>query len=58
MIANLNSKSFNLSTEEERTKKLLEKMVELISHISLLTTGNALSESEVLLKAEVDHSKS
>lgn len=57
MIVNLNSKSFNLSAEKERTKKLLDKMVEIISNISLLTTGNVLSESEVLMKAEVNHSK-
>ncbi len=57
MIANLDSKNFNLSTEKERTKNLLEKMVEIISNISLLTTGNILSESEVLMKAEVNHSK-
>ncbi len=57
MIANLNSKNFNLSSEQERTKKLLEKMVDIISNINLLTTGNTLSESEVLMKAEVNHSK-
>lgn len=57
MIVNLNSESFNLSAEKERTKKLLDKMVEIISNISLLTTGNVLSESEVLTKAEVNHSK-
>lgn len=57
MIANLDSKNFNLSTEKERTKKLLGKMVEIISNINLLTTGNTLSESEVLMKAEVNHSK-
>lgn len=53
MIANLNSERFSLSAEKERTKKLLAKMVEIISNISLLTTGKVLSESEVLMKAEV-----
>ena len=57
MIANLNSTNFNLSAEKERTKKLLEKMLEIISNISLLTTGNALSEREVLMKAEGNRSK-
>lgn len=57
MIVNLNSKNFNLSTEKERTKKLLDKMVEIISNINLLTTGNNLSESEVLMKAEINYSK-
>ncbi len=57
MIADLDSANFNLSDEEERTKRQLEKMVEIISHISLLTTGKVLSESDVLARAEEKRSE-
>ncbi len=57
MIADLDSANFNLADEEERTKRQLEKMVEIISHISLLTTGKVLSESDVLARAEEKHSE-
>lgn len=48
VIADLDSANFNLSDEEERAKRRLEKMVEIISHISQLTTGKVLTESDVL----------
>ncbi len=56
-IADLDSANFNLSDEEERTKRQLEKMVDLISHISQLTGGKVLSESDVLARAEEKRSE-
>ncbi len=53
MIADLDNENFNLSDEEERAKRRLEKMVDIISHVSLLTTGKCLSESDVLARAAV-----
>ncbi len=53
MIADLDNENFNLPDEEERAKRRLEKMVDIISHVSLLTTGKCLSESDVLARAAV-----
>lgn len=57
MIKNLNNETFNLSAEKKRTENLLNKLVSIISDISMLTTGNILSEQDVLKKAEVNRSK-
>ena len=51
VISDLDSATFSLSDEEERAKRRLEKMVEIISHISQLTTGKVLTESDVLARA-------
>jgi hypothetical protein len=40
-----------------RIEKILNKMVEVISNISLLTTGTMLTESDILCKAERKCSK-
>lgn len=57
MVENLNSETFNLDSEKERTEKLLGKMVELISHISVLTTGTTLSEEEILMQTGTGETK-
>ncbi len=52
MIENLGSTTFNISQETDRTTKLLEEMVCRISEISQVTTGQLLTEKEILAKSE------